>query len=339
MSNNLLGIHSIITDFTLNKNHTKKYLEHSLVTQALSAWWWKKLNGPIHLYTTEHDALFLEKIGILHLYDYVNTEVLSREENIPWDLFKSTCKMRVAAEQNKFPFVTIDTDLIFRNQLTLYNLYGDLTFLYNESYSYKNHPPLEFIGKREDYKFPEFAKMQNDLINTSFLIWHNPQLVRDYWNLAYDFIKNNNSKDKEAKWANTENWKQLFVEQKLLTNLIEKDNYDSSSLFQIKYIEDAQIWVNAKGEKQNFKEIQQILGIDFYHLWNEKLAFYDFRNHICTGNQIRTFYQLLRSASEVHDDQLNKIIDEIIIFTIEKTYELGLQDLYELRAVSKHLLI
>lgn len=339
MSNHILGIHSIVTDFNLNKNNVKKYLEHTLITQALGAWWWKKMNGPIHLYTTEHDAIFLEKIGILQLYDYVNTEILSRQENIPWDLFKSMSKMRIAAEQSKFPFVTIDTDLIFRNQLNTYNLWGDLTFLYKELHLYKNHPPVEFIGKREDYEFPDFTKIQNDLINTSFLIWHNPQLIRDYWNFAYNFIKDNYGNNKEVRWADSKNWKCLFAEQKLLTNLIEKDNYNASSIFQIKYLEDIDMWVDVKGEKQNFKEIQHSLNIDFYHLRNEKLAFYDFRHEVCTGNQIRTLYQLIKSVSEIQDDQLNRIIDEIIIFTIEKTYELGLYDLYELRAVSKHLLI
>jgi len=244
--------------------------------------------------------------------------------------------MKVAAEQQQYPFATIDTDLILRTPLNIYDL-NDLTFLYTEIYLHKNHPSLNSLGKREGYEFPDFAKNQVDLINTSFLVWSNPQLVRDYWRFAYDYIKDNNGKNKEFNWANTSEWKHLFVK-KLLTNLIEKDNYSTSSLFPLQYAEDTETWLN-KGEPQNFLKFQNDIGFDFYHLWKEKTAFYDFRTPICTGNQIRILYQLIKAVNELHDIQLDEIIDEIIVFTIEKTYELGLNDLYELRIVNKHLLI
>jgi len=337
----LVGIHSFITDPSLSKNHPKKYLEHVLITQALSAWFWKKINGPIHLYTTEADAEFLREIKLLDIYDYVNTELLSREEEIPWEEFGPVCKMRVVAAQQKFPFATIDNDLIFRTVLETNDLNTDLTVLHREVFVNRNYPPLEYLGKREGYEFPEFAKMKVDPINVGFVIWTNPQLVRDYWSYALDYMKNNKGESTIFDWAVPglpKFWKSLFVEQRLLANLVERDNYFVNSLFPLKYSGDIEIWVDKKGEKKDFAETQTQSKIDFYHMWGEKSLFYNFTPPICSSNQIRTLYRLISAANQLKDPQLDQIIDEIIVFTIEKTFALGLEDFYQLRTASRFLL-
>lgn len=337
----LVGIHSFITDPLQSKFQSKKYLEHVLITQALSAWFWKKINGPIHLYTTEADAVFLRELKLLDIYDYVNTELLSREEGIPWDEFASVCKMRVVAAQQKFPFATIDNDLIFRTVLEGNDLNSDLTILHREVFVNRYYPPLEYLGKREDYEFPEFTKMKEDPINAGFLIWTTPQLARDYWAYASDYMKNNRAESKNFDWAAqdlSKTWKSLFVEQRLLANLVERDNYQVQSLFSLKYSSDIEVWVDKKGEKKDFAEAQSSAKIDFYHLWREKTDFYNFDPPICSAHQIRTFYKLIMAANELKDPLLDEIIDEILIFTIEKTFAIGLEDFYNLRTINRFLL-
>jgi hypothetical protein len=336
----LTGIHTFVSDSRLDKFQQKKYLEHSLIIQAVSAWWWKKINGPIHLYTTEADAEFLKELKIFDLYDSVNTELLSKDEDILWPDFNQACRMRVVADQTKFPFAILDNALIFRTPLEENDLRGDLKFLYREVFLHRNHPPIEYLGKRADYNFPSFLG-KTDLINPSLLIWSNPQLIRDYWALAQDYMKGNREDCRSFDWVTPELskiWKNSYVEQRLLSALVERDSYNVSSLFPLKYSGDIDEWVDKKGEINDLIEIQQSTRIDFYQMRDEKSAFYDLNPPICTGDQIRTFYRLISVANELRDEKLTDVIEEIIIFTIEKTFALGLDDFYQLRTSSRFLL-
>lgn len=335
----LTGIHSFVSDPNVtDKNHPQKYLEHVLLTQVLSAHFWKAINGPIHLYTTERDAQFLGELGMLALYDHVDTGLLSQEEGIDWSEFGHSCKMRVAAHQKKFPFATIDNDLIFRAVLDENDLDSDLTMLHREVFTHRNYPPLEYLGTREGYVFPEFASMREDPISSCFLIWTNPQLTRDYWSLASDYMRENRSPSKSFDWARPGLWKSLFVEQRLLANLIERDNYMTVALYPLKYSRDLEVWLNKKDEVKDFEAAQAESKVDFYHMWGEKSLFYSFDPPGCSSNQIRTLYRLISAVNDLKDKKMDEILDEIIMFTIAKTFALGLEDFYQLRTASKFLL-
>lgn len=337
----LTGIHSFVTDPKLDVNHPKKYLEHVLLTQLLSAWCWKQVNGPIHLYTTPADAEFLDSMKMLDIYDHVDTEVLSSKDDIPWDEFGPACKMKVASSQKKFPFATIDNDLIFRTPLETHLLNSDLTFLHREVFLHRNYPPLEYLGKREGYEFPDFLSKQVDPINVGFVIWTNPQLLRDYWSYAHDYMRENRGESVQPEWAVPglpKFWKSLFVEQRMLPALIERDNYQVVSLFPLRYSGDIEVWVDRKGEKKDFEREQQETGIDFYHMWGEKNVYYNLNSPVCGGNQIRTLYRLLQTADETRDEKVLAAVDEIILFTIQKTHAMGLEDFYQLRTAIRYLL-
>jgi hypothetical protein len=336
----LKGIHSFVSDPTLDKNQPRKYLEHVLITQMMSAWYWKKLNGPIHLYTTERDAEFLREMKMLDIYDHVDTELLSKTDDIPWDEFGPAVKMKVVSAQTEFPFATIDNDLIFRTVLENHEI-TDLTILHKEVFLNRNYPPVEYLGKREDYIFPEFLSKKVDPINVGFVIWNNRQLVRDYWNFAHDYMRENRGKSLTPEWAVPtlpKFWKSLFVEQRLLSALAERDNYRVHSLLPLKYSGDTGFWLSSKGEISDFNQTQKDTGIDFYHMWGEKSTYYNMEPPVCTGSQIFTFYNLIRAMNEIGDSQIQDSLDEIIVFTIQKTYALGLDDLYALRAANKFLI-
>lgn len=337
----LIGIHSFVTDTTQERNHARKYLEHVLLTQLLSAWHWKKINGPIHLYTTPADAEFLREMKMLEIYDHVDTEVLAEKSDIPWNHFGPACKMKVAAAQKKLPFATIDNDLIFRKVLEPNDLNSDLTILHREVFLHRNYPQLDFLGKREGYEFPDFLEKKVDPINVGFLVWTNPQLLRDYWAYAYDYMRANVGESREPEWAMKglpRFWKSLFVEQRLLAALVERDNYQINCLFPLRYSGDLKIWVNSKGEEKNFDVTQKSLNVDFYHMWGEKSLFYLIEPFLCGGNQVKTLYTLIKTVNETRDTILLDALDEIILFTIAKTHALGFEDLYQLRTATKYLL-
>lgn len=337
----LTGIHSFVTDASQERNHPRKYLEHVLLTQLLSAWHWKKINGPIHLYTTPADAEFLKEMRMLEIYDYVDTEVLAEKDDIPWDHFGPVCKMKVASAQKKLPFAMIDNDLIFRVPLTQNDLNSDLTILHREVFLHRNYPPLDFLGKREGYDFPDFLEKKVDPINVGFLIWTNPQLLRDYWSYAYEYMRDNRGESQEPEWAVKglpRFWKSLFVEQRLLAALVERDNYQVATLFPLKYSGDVKVWLDKDGLVKDFDQVQKELKVDFYHMWGEKSLYYLLEPPFCGSSQIRTLYTLIQTVNATGDPVLLDALDEIILFTIEKTHSLGLEDLYQLRTAAKYLL-
>lgn len=337
----LKGIHSFVSDPKLDDNNPKKYLEHVLITQMMSAWHWKKLNGPIHLYTTKRDAEFFEKMRMLEIYDHVDTEVLEEKDGIPWEEFSTAVKMKVVSAQKEYPFATIDNDLIFRTELVQHELMTDMTFLHREAFLNRNYPPLDFLGKRPDYVFPEFLQKKVDPINVGFVIWNNMQIVKDYWALAHDYMRENLGESKKSEWAAEslpKRWKSFFVEQRLLGALTERDNYQVRSLLPVKYSGDTGVWLNSKGEASDIAQVQKETGIDFYHLWKEKSAYYDMEPPVCTGSQIATLYGLIRAMNQIEDPAIQEALDEIIVFTIQKTYALGLEDFYALRAANKYLI-
>lgn len=337
----LRGIHSFVSDPKLDNNQPKKYLEHVLITQMMSALFWKKINGPIHLYTTKRDAEFLKGLKMLDIYDHVDTELLDDEGDISWSEFGSAAKMKVVAAQKEFPFATIDNDLIFRTELVQNDLDADLGILHREVFLNRNYPPVNFLGKREDYNFPDFVNVKVDPINGSFVIWTNPQLVRDYWHFAHDYMRDNLNESIEPEWAVKalpKFWKSLFVEQRLLAALVERDNYRVRSLLPVKYSGDTGTWINQKGEPVDFSQIQKETKVDFYHMWGEKSVYYVTEPPICTGSQIFTFYNLVKAMNETGDSLMQEILDEIIVFTIQKTHALNLGDMYALRTANKYLI-
>lgn len=337
----LKGIHSFASDPNLDKNHSKKYLEHVLITQMMSAWYWKKNNGPIHLYTTERDAEFFSDLKMLEIYDYIDTKTLSDSDDIPWSEFGPASKMRVVASQDSFPFATIDNDLIFRSNLDGKNLNSDLTVLHREIFTNRNYPPIHFLGKRDDYIFPEFIEKKSDPFNVSFVVWNNSKLVNAYWNIAHDYMRKNTDESLKPEWASddlSKFWKCIFVEQRLLTALIDQNGYNVSSLIPAKYSGDTRIWLNDRGDPFDFTKIEESKMIDFYHIWSEKSDYYMVEPPNCTGSQIFTFYNLIRSMKETYDPLMEEILARIISFTEQKTQNLGMGDLYSLKLAKKYLL-
>ena len=180
-------------------------------------------------------------------------------------------------------------------------------------------------------------------INVGFVIWTTPQILRDYWTLAQDYMKGNLGESKSFDWtADTPTlpkfWKSLFVEQRLLSALCEKDNYFVNTMFPLRYSGDIEIWLDSNGKRKDFNQTQQEMNLDFYHLWGEKSTYYRLNPPVCGGNQIKTLYLLIKEADRLGDDKMKAALDEIILFTIQKTHALNLGDFYELRTASKYLL-
>ena len=81
---------------------------------TLSALWWKKLNGPIKLFTDKQGLDLYREYKLDLLYDEIDTELLESYEGNPklWTAGKIYCM-----GLQKLPFCFLDNDLIIRQKL------------------------------------------------------------------------------------------------------------------------------------------------------------------------------------------------------------------------------
>ena len=311
----ITGIH------TFKSVSAESYSEHVLMIQCMSAIEWKKNNGPIHLYTSERDRIFLEALGITGLYDHVNTSVLDEPDEIYWPHFGAACKMKVLNSIQEFPVAFIDNDLIYRDKISVED--ESIIYLHDESLFWKNYPPLNFLNPRSDYQFPDLKSLDTaNPINVGLFVINDKNLKEEYCKLALDFMSNNDNIPKSVNWA-PENlitfWKPLFVEQRLLAAVVENGAYKSKQLFPYAYSGDTLKWkCKTTGKEYLSEELSKICSINWFHLWGEKSSYSKPEGKYL---KIKKFYEIL-SAFEKYGMQYRHIIKNIYNFLLERAEEL-----------------
>jgi len=296
----------------------KSYSEHVLMIQALSAIEWKK-NGPIHLYTTEKDLKFFNKIGLDSLYDVINTDILDRPDEIYWPHFGAATKMKVLDSIQEFPVAFIDNDLIYRDPIEDSVLNYDITYLHDEGRFWRNYPDLDLLGKRKDYEFPNIPELNtSNPINVGFFIINNKELKEKYCELAMDYMHRNKGLSKNVKWADSDLrkfWKPLFVEQRLLSAVVDNGKFTRHQIFPYTYYGDTCNWENrVSKEKFSNKELFRREKFTWFHLWGEKSIYNkSSKKHL----KISMFYKLLNRLFSI-DNTKASIIGENIISWVKE---------------------
>jgi len=311
----ITGIH------TFKSVSAESYSEHVLLLQCISAIEWKKTNGPIHLYTSEKDRIFLEALGITELYDHVNTSVLDEPDEIYWPHFGAACKMKVLNSIQEFPIAFIDNDLIYRDKISIED--ESIIYLHDESLFWKNYPPLNFLNPREDYQFPDLKSLDTaNPINVGLFVINDKNLKEEYCKFALDFMNKNPNMPKMVDWAPEsliKFWKPLFVEQRLLGAVIENGSYKSRQLFPYTYVGDILKWRCKVTEKEYLtEELSKIEKITWFHLWGEKA------NYSKPGGEylkIKKFYEIVNALSS-YGPNYRTIIQNIYSFLLERSIEL-----------------
>lgn len=293
---NLTGIH------VFKGVDEKSYSEHILLIQLISAMAWKK-NGPIHLYTTKKDYRFFRAMGIHKIYDHIDTEVLEQEDEIYWPHFGAASKMKVLNSIQEFPVAFIDNDLIYPELLDESILDYDITFLHDEGRFWRNYPKLELLGTREGYQFPNIPELQTcNPINVGFFVMNNKELKERYCELAIDYMNNNEGLSSRVKWADKDLrkfWKPLFVEQRLLSAVVDNGNYTKNQLFPYQYYGDTCNWESKiTGERITSKELFKKENFKWFHLWGEKVAY---KKPEFQSLKIIMFYNLLNKIFKSGD--------------------------------------
>ena len=296
----------------------KSYSEHILLIQTLSAIEWKK-NGPIHLYTTKKDLIFFKKMGMDALYDSINTDVLEEPDNIYWPHFGAATKMKVLDSIQEFPVAFIDNDLIYKDKLDESILNYDITYLHDEGRFWRNYPDMSLLGKRKGYQFPDIPELNTcNPINVGFFIMNSKELKERYCKLALDYMTNNKSLSKTVKWANPslrKFWKHLFVEQRLLSAVVDNAGFTRNQLFPYTYYGDTCNWTHIDGgSRMTSTTLFKIEKFTWFHLWGEKVAY---KEKNFKPLKIIMFYQLLNTIFNLKNTDYSQIAWNVILWLEE----------------------
>ena len=244
--------------------------EYSILTTILSALWWKKLNGPIKLYTDSVGADYYEKIGILELYDEIDTDTLNNYQEVDPAYFWTSGKIRCLAEESE-PFVFLDQDFIVRSKLP--KLIDPLTIGHWEiPRGYYYFTEEMFKSEITHCEFPNSYNTNALVPNTSFLAF-NDMRIRDFYVKYHLKLVDN-------KGAHVPEWVWLFTDQGRLGHLIRQSRTQVGTLTDRVYLSDSD-HADETGRKYGLSEPWYSVNnplpdlVSWEHLWYLKAVFAD----------------------------------------------------------------
>jgi len=141
-----------------------------MLTMIVSALMWQKHNGTIKLYTDNTGYAFIEKYGLLNLWDGgVDAEVLE-SNNYPIDpeIFWAAGKL-MALEVQKAPCVMLDTDLIIMRPLYELLAQNVITALHPERLEADVYLTPALLKQADGFAFPSYYNWEVLPSNTAFL--------------------------------------------------------------------------------------------------------------------------------------------------------------------------
>lgn len=186
----------------------------------VSALFYRKLNGPIHLYTDHIFYDYLKVNNFLHFWDNVDTQQYTKFEKLTIDSKTSWTSFKTwLVGQLKPPFLMMDHDNMVYTKIPQ-NLYDvDVRFAHWELLDtsvYVDKNELQVDG----FKFDDKWDWNINVPNTCLLYFNNKQISKHYSTVALDFLSKH--KPTTPKLQSTQ---YLFADQRLLGLLLNNSKY------------------------------------------------------------------------------------------------------------------
>lgn len=275
---------------------------YCMVTQALL---WKKLNnGPTYLYTDEESLEMIRSIGLLHIWDKINTKVLSSESDIDSEVFWASAKHRVM-ETIETPFVICDLDFLswFEvGELKEYDFVGYHAEDFENNLCYSETNPLKLMPHSE------FSWDVNP-VNTAFILMSSSGLKQEYCKVSIDFMKASSMTPDEDE----DSRRMVFIEQWFLASLLKRRGYHSKTLLNSVYNEGT--W------KKRYKDIFNPFARKCFHIWHDKFEFIE--NPSLELKHIQRISKLIQKYGiSDHLEDILKVDDEWLAYPKKKIYKL-----------------
>ena len=199
-------------------NLEKAFLYTSILT-------WKHFypEHTTNLYCDSHSKQLISDMGILNLWDNVNTNVLDKKQyEFNENAFWASAKLKVINELTA-PFVVVDLDLFIKQKFIPEN-YWKLDVIGNFMEVTTKHYP-EPYQIRKYMELPDYD-WDDKAINVAFLYINNEKLRGIYAQTALEWMNVMTQKGGEINGLNM-----VFCEQKLLWQLIKEMKLEHKYLF------------------------------------------------------------------------------------------------------------
>jgi len=230
----MIGIHAYWSQPTLtgtSGHHLEGVSEFSMydfeiVHFLLSALYYKKLNGPIHLYTDPTFYKYLEERDLLHFWDKVDkdTYTIFAKQNIDsstnWTGFKTWL-----LGQLQPPFLLLDHDNLIYTKIPEELFDIPVRFAHMEKINPFYYPSRDRMDVK-DFVYNEDWDWSLNIANTCMLYFNDKDFIKEYAEKAMEFERNNNSDDEYLAEV-----QYLFADQRLPVMMLEEKGieYDSFS--------------------------------------------------------------------------------------------------------------
>lgn len=247
--------------------------DYQVLYTMLSAIYWKKLNGPIKLYTDSIGLEFYRQFRMHELYDELDIDFLNgySKSSVDPAFFWTSGKIKCLAHQTS-PFVFLDQDMIIKTKLPDYT--SDLVVAHWEI------PRGYYYFEKEDWekeiKHIEFPKDYNcsDLSpNTSFLMFNNLDVLNEYHNWHKKLV--------DTKGEYVPEWFWLLTDQGILGHTIRENNYSADTLTDRVFLANSNY--SDKSQRHLGKSEQWYYPVDcnrnkdisiiWEHIWFKKIAY------------------------------------------------------------------
>lgn len=275
---------------------------YCMVTQALL---WKKINdNPVHLYTDEDGLEMIRSMGLLSVWDKINTKVLSSSSDIDSDVFWASSKHKVM-ETLEEPFIICDLDFLswFEvEDLLKYDFVGYHREDFSNNPCYSDTNPSELM--------PDSNLDWNvNPINTAFILMSSSDLKEEYCKLSIDFMKAS-SKTPDI---DEDSRRMVFIEQWFLAALLEARGYNNRTILNSVYHDGK--W------RETYKDIFNLNSKKCFHIWHDKFEFKENPNlekeYIYKIKKIIKKYEV-----EDHLESIFNVKDEWLVYPKNEIYNL-----------------
>lgn len=231
---------------------------------------WKKFypNTVTHIYCDETTKPYLESNNLLQLWEVVNIEVLSRQDDINRTIFWTAAKLKVMNEIQA-PFIMMDIDFLMLNDKLKLNELQYFTFVGTQAESnkmYADPNKMPYSGLIEMF---DILWNNDHVMNMSFMFVRDEEIRKEFtlvsrlWEevLTYSF--------RHKKHSTAE---MTFVEQSLLTQLCTNTGLRIASLTNELHLSE-QSYFNYP---PNWTDLGLKYRQDFHHLGdNKRMALYN----------------------------------------------------------------
>lgn len=215
------------------KSQTYDQPDYQILYTILSIIHWKRNNGPIKLYTDSIGLAFYQQFYIPELYDEVDINFLNGYSKTQVDpaYFWTSGKIKCLAHQTS-PFVFLDQDMIIRSKLPDDVLKSEIAVTHWEiprGYYYFNEKDWKSQIKHID--FPNNYNCLDWSPNTSFLLFNNLKIVKEYHDWHKKLVNTNGEEVPEWFW--------LLTDQGILGHVVREGDYSVNPLTDKIYLADS----------------------------------------------------------------------------------------------------